>query len=166
MKQATRMQICHRRKKRQTDGDRSYLPRCTTARDDRLFRPEWNVRKAPIASLTLAGTHRSLRYYWCNGRWTWKMQWNDIVFTDEFHFRLQHHDVPIAGTLNRQRYISEELEPVVLPYIQRLPSALFQKDNALPHPIENVWSKLAQWLTWDTPPVDALDELRQYVEAI
>ncbi|GFX26429.1 transposable element Tcb1 transposase [Trichonephila clavipes] len=28
--------------------------------------------------------------------------------------------VPIAGTLNSQRYITEMLDPVVLPYIQRL----------------------------------------------
>ncbi|GFU55369.1 transposable element Tcb1 transposase [Trichonephila clavipes] len=38
--------------------------------------------------------------------------------------------VRIAGTLNRKRYISEVLEPVVLPYLQRLAIALFQQDNA------------------------------------
>ncbi|KFM68442.1 Transposable element Tcb1 transposase, partial [Stegodyphus mimosarum] len=41
--------------------------------------------------------------------------------------------VRIAGTLNSQRYISEELEPVVLPYLQGLPTAIFQQDNARPH---------------------------------
>ncbi|GFW93434.1 transposable element Tc3 transposase [Trichonephila clavipes] len=67
------------------------------------------------------------------------MEWNDIVFTDEYHFSLQPHDgrirvwrhrVRIAGTLNNQRYISEVLEPVVLLFIQGLPSAIFQQDNA------------------------------------
>ncbi|GFW80764.1 transposable element Tcb1 transposase [Trichonephila clavipes] len=41
--------------------------------------------------------------------------------------------VRIAGTLNSQRYISEVLEPVVLPYFQGLAPAIFQKDNARPH---------------------------------
>ncbi|GFV77675.1 transposable element Tcb1 transposase [Trichonephila clavipes] len=38
--------------------------------------------------------------------------------------------VRIAGTLNSQRYISEVLEPVVLPYLQVLATAIFQQDNA------------------------------------
>ncbi|GFW08579.1 transposable element Tcb1 transposase [Trichonephila clavipes] len=38
--------------------------------------------------------------------------------------------VRIAGTLNIQRYISEVLEPVVLPYLQGLATAIFQQDNA------------------------------------
>ncbi|GFT73328.1 transposable element Tcb1 transposase [Trichonephila clavipes] len=38
--------------------------------------------------------------------------------------------VPIAGTLNSQRYISEVLEPVVLPYLQGLATAIFQQDSA------------------------------------
>ncbi|GFW88384.1 transposable element Tcb1 transposase [Trichonephila clavipes] len=40
--------------------------------------------------------------------------------------------VRIAGTLNSQRYISELLEPVVLSYLQGLPTAIFQQDNAPP----------------------------------
>ncbi|GFV68953.1 transposable element Tcb2 transposase [Trichonephila clavipes] len=79
--------------------------------------------------------------------------------------------VRIAGTLNSQRYISEVLEPVVLPYIQGLATAIFQQNNAQPHvarivqrlfvnrqiellpwlahspdlsPIENIWSMVAQ----------------------
>ncbi|GFX39415.1 transposable element Tcb1 transposase [Trichonephila clavipes] len=35
--------------------------------------------------------------------------------------------VRIAGTLNIQRYISEVLEPVVLPYLQGLATAIFQQ---------------------------------------
>ncbi|UYV81725.1 CTSC [Cordylochernes scorpioides] len=41
--------------------------------------------------------------------------------------------VRITGTLNSQSYISEVLEPVVLPYLQGLPTAIFQQDNAPPH---------------------------------
>ncbi|GFW21735.1 transposable element Tc3 transposase [Trichonephila clavipes] len=87
--------------------------------------------------------------------------------------------VCIAGTLNSQRYISEVLEPAVLPYLQVLAKAVFQQDNARPHvarivqrffvnhqiellpwpacspdlsPIENMWSMIAQRLTQITPP--------------
>ncbi|GFV07797.1 transposable element Tcb1 transposase [Trichonephila clavipes] len=45
--------------------------------------------------------------------------------------------VRTVGTLNNQHYISEVLEPVDLPYIQRLPSAIFQQDNARPHVARN-----------------------------
>ncbi|GFU48904.1 transposable element Tcb1 transposase [Trichonephila clavipes] len=38
--------------------------------------------------------------------------------------------VRIAGTLNSQCYISEVLEPVVLPYLQGLATAILQQDNA------------------------------------
>ncbi|GFS94352.1 transposable element Tcb1 transposase [Trichonephila clavipes] len=41
--------------------------------------------------------------------------------------------VRIVGTLNRQRYISEVLEPVILSYLQGLAPAIFQQDNARPH---------------------------------
>ncbi|GFX54561.1 hypothetical protein TNCV_792481 [Trichonephila clavipes] len=40
-----------------------------------------------------------------------------------FHCRIP--PVRIASTLNRKRYISKVLEPVVLPYIQRVSSAIF-----------------------------------------
>ncbi|GFW24152.1 transposable element Tcb1 transposase [Trichonephila clavipes] len=87
--------------------------------------------------------------------------------------------VRIAGTLNSQRYISEVLEPGVLPYLQGLATAIFQQDNARPHvarivqrffvnhqiellpwpsrspdlsPIENIWSMVAERLTQITSP--------------
>ncbi|GFV83777.1 transposable element Tcb1 transposase [Trichonephila clavipes] len=98
----------------------------------------------------------------------------------------------IAGTLNSQRYNSEVLGPVVLPYLQRLAAAVFQQDNARPHvsrivqrffvnnqiellhwparspdlsPIENMWSMVAQRLTHITPPAATPDQLWQRVEA-
>ncbi|KFM68744.1 Transposable element Tcb1 transposase, partial [Stegodyphus mimosarum] len=84
--------------------------------------------------------------------------------------------VRIAGTLNSQCYISEVLEPVFLPYLQGLPTAIFQQDNVRPHvarivqgffvnrqiellpwparslnlsPIENMWSMVAERLNQD-----------------
>ncbi|GFX22145.1 transposable element Tcb1 transposase [Trichonephila clavipes] len=83
------------------------------------------------------------------------------------------------------------LEPVVLPYLQGLDTAIFQKDNARPHmarivlrffvnlqidllpwparsldlsPIENMWSMVAQRLTQITPPAATPDQLWQRVE--
>ncbi|GFW75851.1 fibulin-1 [Trichonephila clavipes] len=100
------------------------------------------------------------------------MVWGGIGY----HFRTPL--VRIAGTLNSQRYISEVLEPVVLPYHQGLATAIFQRDNAQPHaarivqrffvnhqiellpwlarspdlsPIENMWSMVAQRLSQITP---------------
>ncbi|GFV39891.1 transposable element Tc3 transposase [Trichonephila clavipes] len=54
------------------------------------------------------------------------MVWGGIGF----HCRIPL--VRIAGTLNSHCYISEMLEPVVLPHIQRLPLDIFQQDNAQP----------------------------------
>ncbi|GFT16572.1 transposable element Tcb1 transposase [Trichonephila clavipes] len=100
--------------------------------------------------------------------------------------------VLIAGTLNSQCYISEVLEPVVLPYLQGLATAIFQQDNARPHVarivqwffvnhqiellpwparssdlllIKNMWSMVAQQLTQITPPAAIPDQLWQRVEA-
>ncbi|GFW47619.1 hypothetical protein TNCV_583311 [Trichonephila clavipes] len=77
----------------------------------------------------------------------------------------------IASTLNSQSYISEVLEPVVLPCLQGLATAIFKQFNMRPHvacivqrffinhqvelllwlarsldlsPIENMWSMVAQ----------------------
>lgn len=191
--------------------------------------------RRPLLRLHLTQNHRRLRRQWCDERRMWTEEWNEIVFTDESRFCLQHHDgrirvwrhrgermlnscvmhrhtgpapgimvwggigyhsrtplVRIAGTLNSQRYISEVLEPVVLPYLQGLPTAIFQQDNARPHvarivqeffvnrqiellpwparspdlsPIENMWSMVAQRLTQITPPAVTPDQLWQRVEA-
>ncbi|GFU53545.1 transposable element Tcb1 transposase [Trichonephila clavipes] len=100
--------------------------------------------------------------------------------------------VRIAGTLNSQRYISEVLEPVVLPYVQGLATAIFQQNNARRHlarivqrffvihqiellpwpgcspdlsPIVNMWSMVVQRFTQITPPAATPDQLWQGLEA-
>ncbi|GFV64597.1 transposable element Tcb1 transposase [Trichonephila clavipes] len=100
--------------------------------------------------------------------------------------------VRIAGTLNSQRYISEVLKAVVLPYLQGLPTDIFQQDNARPHvarivqrffvnhqiellpwlsrspdlsPIEKMLPIVAQRLTQITPPASTPDQLWQREEA-
>ncbi|GFT31341.1 transposable element Tcb1 transposase [Trichonephila clavipes] len=94
--------------------------------------------------------------------------------------------------LKRQLYISEVLEPVVLPHLQGLATAIFQQDNARPHvarivqrffvnhqieslpwparspdllPIENTWSMVAQRLTQIKPPAATSDQLWHCVES-
>ena len=39
----------------------------------------------------------------------------------------------INGNLNAQRYRDEILAPVVIPYVNANPNAIFQQDNACPH---------------------------------
>ncbi|GFW59289.1 transposable element Tcb1 transposase [Trichonephila clavipes] len=130
----------------------------------------------------------------------WVAEWKEVVFSDESRSCLPHHDgrfrvwrhLRIAGTLSSRRYISEVLEPVVLPYLQGLTTAIFQQDNARPHvarivqrffvnhqieffpwsarspdlsPIENMWSMVAQRLIQITPPAATPDQLWQRVEA-
>ncbi|GFX03695.1 transposable element Tcb1 transposase [Trichonephila clavipes] len=41
--------------------------------------------------LPLTGNHRHLRRQWCDEPRTRTIERNDIVFTDESHFYLQHH---------------------------------------------------------------------------
>ncbi|UYV63266.1 hypothetical protein LAZ67_2003581 [Cordylochernes scorpioides] len=112
------------------------------------------------------------------------MVWGGIGY----HFRSPL--VRIAATLNSQRYISEVLKPVVLPYLQSLPTAIFQQDNSRPHmtrivqrfnrqikllpwparspdlsPIENMWSMVAEKLTQITSSTAKLDQIWKRVEA-
>ncbi|GFV36395.1 transposable element Tcb1 transposase [Trichonephila clavipes] len=60
------------------------------------------------------------------------MAWGGIGFL--CHIRLVRN----AGTLNSQYYIFEVLESVTLPYIQCLPSAIFQQYDARQNLSRNV----------------------------
>ncbi|UYV68874.1 hypothetical protein LAZ67_6001398 [Cordylochernes scorpioides] len=42
----------------------------------------------------------------------------------------QHY---MEGTMTAQRYVDDVLRPVTLPYLQEVPNALYQQDNARPH---------------------------------
>ncbi|GFS90808.1 transposable element Tcb1 transposase [Trichonephila clavipes] len=200
--QTTVMRICDRWMQEGTTDrrGRSHPPQCTTSREDRqIVRMAVTDRsltsrtvpqhiesvthhsvsartirrrlqqsglsaRPPLLGLRLTQNRRRLRHQWCNGG-------------IRYHSRTPL--VCIAGTLNSQFYISEVLEPVVLPYLQGLATAIFQQDNARPDvahivqrffvnhqiellpwparspdlsPIENMWSMVAQRLTQITPP--------------
>ncbi|GFU56904.1 transposable element Tcb1 transposase [Trichonephila clavipes] len=116
----------------------------------------------------------------------------DIVVLGGVGYHSRTPLVHIAGTLNNQCFIYEVLEPVVLPYVQGLATAIFQQDNAQPHvtrivqrlfvnhqiellpwparspdlsPIGNMWSMVAQRLTQITPPAAPPVQLWQRGEA-
>ncbi|UYV84813.1 hypothetical protein LAZ67_X003594 [Cordylochernes scorpioides] len=94
----------------------------------------------------------------------------------------------IRGTMTAQRYVDDVLRPVTLPYLQGVPNALYQQDNARPHtarisqqalqdvqmlpwppyssdlsPIEHVWDIIGRRLP-ALPQPRSEDELWQMVE--
>ncbi|UYV69717.1 Transposase [Cordylochernes scorpioides] len=94
----------------------------------------------------------------------------------------------IQGTMTAQRYVDDVLRPVTLPYLQGVPDALYQQDNARPHtarisqqslqdvqmlpwppyspdlsPIEHVWDIIGRRLH-ALPQPRSEDELWQMVE--
>ncbi|UYV68580.1 ASS1 [Cordylochernes scorpioides] len=94
----------------------------------------------------------------------------------------------IQGTMTAQRYVDHVLRPVTLPYLQGVPNALYQQDNARPHtarisqqvlqdvqmlpwppyspdlsPIEHVWDIIGRRLH-ALPQPRSEDELWQMVE--
>ncbi|UYV76482.1 hypothetical protein LAZ67_14000575 [Cordylochernes scorpioides] len=94
----------------------------------------------------------------------------------------------IQGTMTAQRYVDDVLRPVTLPYLQGVPNALYQQDNARPHtarisqqalqdvqmlpwppyspdlsPIEHVWDIIGRRLN-ALPQPRSEDELWQMVE--
>ena len=50
-----------------------------------------------------------------------------------WHKQQQENKLGINGNLNAQRYRDEILAPVVIPYLNANPNAIFQQDNARPH---------------------------------
>ncbi|UYV84232.1 hypothetical protein LAZ67_X001610 [Cordylochernes scorpioides] len=94
----------------------------------------------------------------------------------------------IQGTMTAQRYVDDVLRPVTLPYLQGVPNAIYQQDNARPHtarisqqalqdvqmlpwppyspdlsPIEHVWDIIGRRLHALLQPRSE-DELWQMVE--
>ncbi|GFX97350.1 transposable element Tcb1 transposase [Trichonephila clavipes] len=163
---------------------------CTIQR--RLQQSDLSARR-PLLGLPLMQNNRRLRHQWCDERRMWVAEWNEVVFTDESRICLQHHDGQIRVWRHRgERMLNScvmhrhtgpalgimVLEPVVLPCLRGLATAIFQQDTARPHvarivqrffvyhqiellpwsarspdpsPIENMWSMVAQRLAQITP---------------
>ncbi|KFM69281.1 Transposable element Tc1 transposase, partial [Stegodyphus mimosarum] len=121
-----------------------------------------------------------------SGRTPGVMVWGAIAY----HRRSQL--LRIVGNLNSNRYIREVLQPEAVPFLQSLPGAVFQQDNARPHtarivksffaaqqvqllpwpacspdmsPIEHVWDVIGRRLARDPRPVASADELWNIKEA-
>ncbi|UYV62903.1 hypothetical protein LAZ67_2002381 [Cordylochernes scorpioides] len=74
-------------------------------------------------------------------------EWHKVVFSDESRFCLssdsrrvrvwrrrgERSNPAAIGTMTAQRYVDDVLRPVTLPYLQGVPNALYQQDNARPH---------------------------------
>ncbi|UYV81760.1 Transposase [Cordylochernes scorpioides] len=110
------------------------------------------------------------------------MVWGEIAYDSRSPL------LRIQGTMTAQRYVDDVLRPVTLPYLQGVPNALYQQDNARPHtarisqqalqdvqmlpwppyspdlsPIEHVWDIIGRRLH-ALPQPRSEDELWQMVE--
>ncbi|UYV82218.1 hypothetical protein LAZ67_21001362 [Cordylochernes scorpioides] len=164
----------------------------------------------PLRRLPLTPPNRRHRLEWCRARSTWMTEWHRVVFSDESRFCLSSDSRRVrvwrrrgersnpAAIVERptvrqrhydsQRNVDDVLRPVTLPYLQGVPNALYQQDNARPHtarisqqalqdvqmlpwppyspdlsPIEHVWDIIGRRLH-ALPQPRSVDELWQMVE--
>ncbi|GFV95401.1 transposable element Tc1 transposase [Trichonephila clavipes] len=106
--------------------------------------------KRPFRALPLTPEHRQLRLQWCKARSMWNAtDWQKVVFSDESRFVVGTDDnrvwvrrrpaydsrstlIVMRGTLTGQRYVDDILRPHVGPFLNGLPGAIFQQENARP----------------------------------
>ncbi|GFV54623.1 transposable element Tc1 transposase [Trichonephila clavipes] len=91
--------------------------------------------KRPFRALPLTSEHRQLRLQWCQARSMWNVtDWQKVVFSDESRFVLGTDDNRVGVWRHSvQRYVDDILRPHVGPFLNGLPGAIFQQDNARPH---------------------------------
>ncbi|GFW05321.1 transposable element Tcb1 transposase [Trichonephila clavipes] len=107
--------------------------------------------KRPFRALPLTPEHRQLRLQWCQARSMWNVSdWQKVVFGEESRFVLGTEDnrvrvwrrppydirstlIVMRGTLMGQRYVDDVIRPHVGPFLNGLPGAIFQQDNARLH---------------------------------
>ncbi|GFX34014.1 transposable element Tcb2 transposase [Trichonephila clavipes] len=116
--------------------------------------------------------------------------WQKVVFSDESRFVLRTDDnrvrlwrrpaydsqstlIVMRGTLTGQRYVDDILRPHVGPFLNGLPGAIFQQDNALPHTarVAQDFLRHFQTLPWparstDLSPVEHVwDQLKRQMSS-
>ncbi|GFV50809.1 transposable element Tc1 transposase [Trichonephila clavipes] len=120
--------------------------------------------RIPLYRIPLTQNHRRLRLHWANVHRSWRADWQQVVFSDKSHFNLWHHNGRIRVRLYAgERRIPEciiechsgrtpGVMPYDIPFLQGLPGAVFQQDNARPHVAKTVKSYLdsqqVQLLPW------------------
>ncbi|GFY07456.1 transposable element Tcb2 transposase [Trichonephila clavipes] len=143
--------------------------------------------KRPFRALPLTPEHRQLRLQWCQARSMWNVtDRQKIVFSDESRFVLGTDDnrvrmwrrpaydsrptlIVMRGTLTGQRYVDDILQPHVGLFLNGLPGAIFQQDNARPHTarVDQDFLRHFQTLPWpagspDLSPVEHVwDQLKR-----
>ncbi|GFW73687.1 transposable element Tcb1 transposase [Trichonephila clavipes] len=134
------MRICDRWMQESTTDrrGRSHPPQCTTSLTHLSATPRWSDSSLETPWRENAEQHHH----------TAPAQ--GITVWDSIGYHSRTPLVRIAGTLNSQCYISKVLEPIVLPYLQCLATAIFQQNNAGPH---------------ITSPAATPDQLWQHVDA-
>ncbi|GFT06996.1 transposable element Tc1 transposase [Trichonephila clavipes] len=98
--------------------------------------------KRPFRALPLTPEHRQLRLQWGQARSMWNVtDYQKVVFSDESRFvlgtdnnrvRVGRRPVVMRGTLTGQRYVDDILRSHVRPFLNGLPGAISQQDNARP----------------------------------
>ncbi|GFS58523.1 transposable element Tcb1 transposase [Trichonephila clavipes] len=98
--------------------------------------------RRPLLGVPLTQNHRRLHRQWCDEGRMWAAEWSEVVFTDESHICLQHHDGRIRVWRQRgERMLNSCImhrHTGPAPDIMGLATALFQKDNARPHVVRIV----------------------------
>ncbi|GFY23169.1 transposable element Tcb1 transposase [Trichonephila clavipes] len=124
--------------------------------------------RRPLFGLHLTQNHRRLRRQCCDERRMWAAEWNEVVFNNESHICLQHHDVRIRVWRHRGQRIRNgcimhrHTDPASSIMIELPPCPARYLDLS---PIENMGSMIVQRLTQITPPAITPDQLWQRVEA-
>ncbi|GFS47245.1 transposable element Tcb1 transposase [Trichonephila clavipes] len=134
---------------------------------------ETNLKsKRPFRALPLTPEHQQLRLQRCQARSMWNVtDWQKVVFSDESRFVLGKDNrvrvwrrpaydsrstlIVMRGTLMGQRYVDDILRPQVGPFLNGLPGAIFQQDNARPHTarVAQDFLRHFQTLPWPAAPL-------------
>ncbi|UYV70626.1 hypothetical protein LAZ67_8000062 [Cordylochernes scorpioides] len=147
----------------------------------------------PLRRLPLTPPNRRQRLEWCRARSTWMTEWHRVVFSDGSRFCLSSdsrrvrvwrrrgersnpaaiverptvRQRGIMGTMTAQRYVDDVLRPVTLPYLQGVPNALYQQDNARPHTARISQQVLqdVQMLQWPpySPDLSPIEHVRDII---
>ncbi|GFW27678.1 transposable element Tc1 transposase [Trichonephila clavipes] len=97
--------------------------------------------KHPFRALPLTPEHQQLRLQWCQARSMWNVtDWQKVAFSDESQF--------VLGTDDNRAQVW--MRPG--PFLNGLPGAIFQQDNARPHSARVAQDFLRHFQTLPWPP--------------
>ncbi|GFX05495.1 transposable element Tcb1 transposase [Trichonephila clavipes] len=136
--------------------------------------------RRPLLGLPLTQNLRRLCRQWCDERRMWVAEWNKVVFTNESHICLQHHDGRFRVWRHRgERMLyscvmhchigpAPRIMDIARPHVARIVQRFFvnHQNELLPWlALRILWSMGDQRLTQITPPAATPDHLWQRVGA-